>query len=488
MTKNIFGTSGIRKVFLNYSESDLMFTPHMALDVGLALGTYLNMHRKERNNNGSKNGINVVIGRDIRISAQPIEYSLISGLISAGCNVKTLGIVTTPTLAMSLNILHADAGCMITASHNTPEYIGLKFWKPSGMGYTPKQEEEISRIYDEKKFIKTEWNQIGKVTHVNDINDSHINSVTEVIQINGEKYNVIVDPGNGSSCDIVPKLLSSYGINFTTLNANMSGLFPGRLSEPSKENLIQISRFLKISREEDIGIALDGDADRVIFLDEKGEIIDPIRLLALMAKYHIEKNNSIKNNQRAWKLVTPINSSSLIEDVLEPIGCEVIRCEVGDIKVAIELRKRGGFLGGENSGTYIWPEMHYGPDSIYTIAKVLQMMSDSDKSLRTLLQDIPQYPFYRSNFRLKNDIPFTSKITSKIIKTMKETFDYLDLEIKNINQMDGCRFDHDEGWILIRRSGTSPYLRISGESNKNMEKSIEINKIAEKKMKQLGLI
>jgi phosphoglucosamine mutase len=480
---NIFGTSGIRKIFLNYSENDLMFTPHMALDVGLALGTYLN-----RKTSKFRNGTTVVIGRDIRMSALPVEYALISGLISAGCTVKTLGIVTTPTLAISLELMDADAGCMITASHNTPEYIGLKFWNPSGMGFTPEQEEEISKIYEDKSFIKTEWDQVGKVTTINDINDSHIYAITDKIKFDGKDLNVIVDPGNGSSCEIVPKLLSSYNINLTTLNANMDGHFPGRHSEPSKENLIQISKFLKTSQVEDIGLALDGDADRIIFLDEEGEIIDPIRLLALMAKYELQKQDGGMINGRNKIIVTPINSSSLLEDVLNPLDCEVERCEVGDIKVAITLKEKNGFLGGENSGTYIWPDIHYGPDSIATIARVLKMMVQEEKSLRQLLENIPKYPFYRQSYRLKKDIPFTDEIIQNIITIMKNTFEYLGKEILRINRMDGVRFDYDEGWILIRRSGTSPYLRISGESNINMEKSVEINKIATQKMRELDLI
>ncbi|MFX1338976.1 MAG: phosphoglucosamine mutase [Promethearchaeota archaeon] len=476
MTTPIFGTSGIRRVFGNYSESDIVFTPHMALDVGLALGTYLN-----------GNGI-VVIGKDIRVTALPIEYAIVSGIVSAGCDVKTLGIVTTPTLAMSLQFLKADAGVMITASHNTPEYIGLKFWNPSGMGYTPEQEEEIESIYNDKSFIKKEWNEVGKVSYVNDINDIHINDVNSRIMFDGTNLNVIVDPGNGSSCEIVPKLLSTYNINIMTLNAQMDGRFPGRYSEPSEENLTQISRFLKISEQNDIGIALDGDADRVIFLDEDGEIVDPIRLLALMAKYYIEKYEGTKVTEENMKVVTPINSSSLIEDVLNPLGCEVCRCEVGDIKVALDLKKCGGFLGGENSGTYIWPRTHYGPDSIVTIAKILNMMVETGKKLKELLQEIPTYPYYRQNYRLKKDIPFTDDINQKIVEEMKTAFNEMEKKIKFINKMDGCRFDYDEGWILIRRSGTSPYLRISGESNIDMQSSIEMNKVATERMKKIGFI
>ena len=474
MTSNIFGTSGIRRIFQNYSESDLRFTPQMALEVGLALGTHLK-------------GGTVVIGRDIRTSALPIEYALISGLVSTGCNIKTLGIVTTPTLAMSCRYLNAIASVMITASHNTPEYIGLKLWNPSGVGFSPEQEEEIERIYNDKDYAQIEWHEVGKVTQINDINDIHISEITRKIMIDASDLNVIVDPGNGCGCEIVPKLLTKYRSNIITLNANPDGRFPGRLSEPSEENLTQISKFLKMSSQSDIGIALDGDADRVIFLDEDGAIVDPIRLLTLMAKFIIQENKE-RSIAKTMKVSTPINSSSLVEDVLNPLGCEVIRTEVGDIKVAIALKEEGGFLGGETSGTYIWPEFHYGPDSLVTIAKVLQMIVETGKDLRFLLKDIPNYPYHAEKFQLKKDIPFTEEIYRKIKKIMEETFDILRIKINRINDMDGCRFDFDDGWILIRRSGTSPYLRISGESKTDIETTIKFNNTAKEKMAELNLI
>jgi len=473
MGNSIFGTSGIRRVFLNYSESDLMFTPQMSLDVGLALGTYL------------KVGSTVVIGKDIRMSALPIEYALISGIVSCGCNVKTLGIVTTPTLAASLRFLDADAGVMITASHNTPEYIGLKLWNPSGVGYSPEEEIEISRIYDQKDFLKIEYDQIGKVTEINDINDIHISNITDRIKFDGSKLYAIVDPGNGSGCEIVPNLLSAYNVNIMTINSQMDGRFPGRHSEPNKENLIQLSEFIKISQKEDIGIALDGDADRVIFLDENGEIVDPIRLLALLAKYFI-RENKVSNDK--IKIATPINSSSLIEDVLNPLGCEVIRTEVGDIKVSLALQKHGGFLGGESSGTYIWPNYHFGPDSIVTIATVLQMITNTGNTLKGLLSEIPLYPYYADKFKLKEDIPFTEEIHLMIINEMMESLENHGKDKININRMDGCRFDFEDGWILIRRSGTSPYLRISGESTIDISHSMEMNNLAMKSMEKLNLI
>lgn len=484
LESNIFGTCGIRRVFMNYSESDVMFTPHMALDVGLALGTYLT--RKTWLKKGKNKTI--VIGRDIRTSALPIEYALISGLISTGCNVKTLGIVTTPTLAMSLKILEAASGCMITASHNMPEYIGLKMWNPSGMGFTSEQEIDISNIYEKKDFIRMAWADIGKITHINDINETHINYITNRIKFDGSNLNIIVDPGNGSSCEIVPKLLSRYKSNVTTLNANMDGHFPGRYSEPSRENLAQLSEFLKLSKQNDIGMALDGDADRIIFLDEEGEIIDPIRLLALLARDYLQKHESTMES--ADKIVvTAVNASNLLEDVLNPLECKVVRTKIGDIKVANALKEHKGFLGGETSGTYIWPDLgHYGPDSIGTIARVLKLMIDSRKTLRELMKNIPHYPWYSQSYRLKKDIPLTKNIMQRLIETIQKILDYLGYELFDVNQIDGCKFTFNKGWLLIRRSGTSPYLRITSESTESMDRSIEITKIAANKIKKLGII
>jgi phosphoglucosamine mutase len=170
------------------------------------------------------------------------------------------------------------------------------------------------------------------------------------------------------------------------------------------------------------------------------------------------------------------------------LNCEVIRTEVGDIKVAIALKEEGGFLGGETSGTYIWPDFHYGPDSIITIAKVLQMIVTNGKTLSELLKEIPDYPYYRSQFRLKRDLPFTNEINQKIIGAVKDLLSSLGKQVEKINQLDGCRFDFNDGWILIRRSGTSPYLRISGESNVDLEESMHLNKLTEQKMNELNLI
>ncbi|MBN2157635.1 MAG: phosphoglucosamine mutase [Candidatus Lokiarchaeota archaeon] len=447
----MFGTSGIRKVFSPYGNDIKQFTPSTALKIGLAIGSYIK-------------GKTVVIGRDIRTTAIPIELALNSGLISAGCKVLTLGMVTTPTLAMSMKFLGGDCGVMITASHNTPEYIGIKLWNPSGLGFTPEQELDVENIYKKKAFRKIKWDEVGTFTHINDINTLHVDEILKQIKCNPKNgiRQVIIDPGNGSSCEIAPLLLKRLRCKYVTLNSQPDGHFPGRLSEPSIENLQIVSNIIKNSPNIDLGMALDGDADRVIFIDANGEIIESIRMLTFLAKKELERHPTKKGT--ASHVMTPINSSNVIERTLEPLGCKVVRTPVGDIRVAIEIQKQGGFIGGENSGTYIWPTFHMGPDSLVTIAKLIEILSYEKKSFTELISEIPNFPFVKKEYPLTYDKSITSE-EYKEMGTMIEPWlhDQGFTEIR-YNHIDGLRMDFEKGWILIRRSGTSPILRVEGES------------------------
>ena len=454
----MFGTSGIRKVFSPYGNDVKQFTPSTALTLGLAIGAYIK-------------GKTVVIGRDIRTTAIPIELALNSGLISAGCKVLTLGMVTTPTLAMSMKFLGGDCGIMITASHNTPEYIGIKLWNPSGLGFTPEQELDVENIFKKKAFRKIKWDKVGTVTQINDINTLHVDEILKRIKMNPKTImqRVIIDPGNGSSCEIAPLLLKRLGCKYVTLNAQADGHFPGRLSEPSIENLQIVSNIIKNSPNIDLGMALDGDADRVIFIDRHGDIIEPVRMLTFLAKKHIERHPPKKGKK--IKIMTPINSSNVIERTLEPLGCEIVRTQVGDIKVAIEIQNQNGLIGGENSGTYIWPEFGLQPDSLGTIAKLIELLSYEKKSFTELITEIPKFPFVKKEYPLAYDKVITQEEYREMgimVEPWLEEQGFSDVKYNNI---DGLRMDFDKGWILIRRSGTSPILRVEGESTINVKSS-----------------
>jgi phosphoglucosamine mutase len=450
----VFGTSGIRKVFSPYGNNVKQFTPSTALTLGLAIGAYIK-------------GKTVVIGRDIRTTAIPIELAINSGLISAGCKVLTLGMVTTPTLAMSMKFLGGDCGIMITASHNTPEYIGIKLWNPSGLGFTPDQELDVENIWKKKAFRKIKWDEVGTVTHINDINTLHVDEILKKINVNPNNgmHRVIIDPGNGSSCEIAPLLLQKLGCKFVTLNSNPDGFFSGRLSEPSEENLHIVSNIIKNSPNIDLGMALDGDADRVIFIDANGENIEPVRMLTFLAKKELERHPPKKGEK--VKIMTPINSSNVIERMLEPLGCEIVRTQVGDIKVAIEIEKQGGIIGGENSGTYIWPSFHMGPDSLVTIAKLIEILSYEKRSFTDLIAEIPKFPFVKKEYSLTYDKVISQDEYREMGMIVEPFFEDQGFTNIKYNNIDGLRMDFEKGWILIRRSGTSPILRIEGESSVN---------------------
>ena len=468
---DLFGTTGIRRIFSPYDNGSECFTPIMAYKIGLAIGTYSDSGR-------------IVIGRDCRVAAVPIELSLCSGLVSSGCTVKTIGIVTTPTLSISVQLLDCDIGIMITASHNTPEYIGIKLWNKNGLGFDHEQEEIIENIYNQKKFKEISWKDIGSITQIYDINKMHIAWIFEKLGINGNyksqikrNISVIVDPGNGSACEIAPMLLNKLGCKFITLNGQPDGSFPGRLSEPNSKNLRMLSTFVQASKDVEMGIALDGDADRVVFIDGKGNLIEPIRFLTFIAKEYL-KLFPPKNFEKP-RLFTPINSSRVIEAVLEKQDVKVIRTAVGDVNVALEIAKNGGFLGGENAGTFIWPKFHLGPDSLLTITLLLLVLQKSDKSFTELIDEIPIFPYTASKHQLKSESQFNKSQYEIIRERMVRKLTEKGYKNISITDFDGLHFNFEDGWVLIRKSGTSPIIRVEAESNSTIEKAKEILSMAE---------
>jgi phosphomannomutase len=302
------------------------------------------------------------------------------------------------------------------------------------------------------------------------------------IQDQNRRFSLILDPGNGSSCEIAPLLLNRMGFRHITLNSQPDGSFPGRLSEPSSKNLQDVKDFIKVAKNVDLGIALDGDADRVVFIDSKGQVVEPIRILTFLAREYYKDHSPLTGQSPI--VVTPLNSSGVIEYILEPLGIKVVRTQIGDIKVAIEIKNTQGFLGGENIGTYIWPNFHFGPDSIMTIAMLLSYVSKSSKPFDELLKDIPEFPFLQIEYELKVDRPFTKKdytiLCDKTLSAFKaQGYHYLRHEF-----IDGVQIFFTEGWVLIRKSGTTPILRLTVESKLDLKSTQQMRKIAEEILKK----
>jgi len=434
----LFGTSGVRGVV---SEE---VTPELALDLGLALATHLG-------GDGS-----VVLGKDPRTSSDMLESCLISGLLSGGCDIKRLGIVPTPAVSFAVRRLNAKAGIMITASHNPPEYNGIKFWGSDGVAYTPEQEGEIERIYFGKRMKPATWDKIGKVGAV-DVLPSYIDELAGAVKLK-RGYKVVVDCGNGAGSLVTPYLLRKLGCEVVTLNSQLDGFFPGRGLEPSPENLGELCSVVK-SLGVDIGLAHDGDADRIAAVDEKGRVAEPDKLLALISAHQVRKKGDI--------VVTTVDASGTVDECVGAKKSKVVRTKVGDVSVAAEIRKRGAIFGGEPCGAWIFPEVHLVPDGPLAAAKILELLELTGRRLSELLDELPEHPTVRKKIACPNE---------KKAATMKKFESGLRREFKGISDVltiDGIRFSFRDGsWVLVRPSGTEPYIRITagGKKEENVEK------------------
>jgi phosphoglucosamine mutase len=442
----LFGTSGVRGVVGE------QLTPELSLDLGLALATHLG-------GEGS-----VVLGKDPRTSSDMLESCLISGLLSGGCDVKRLGIVPTPAVSFGIRRLDAKAGIMITASHNPPEYNGIKFWSSDGIAYTPEQEGAIERIYFGKRMKPAAWDQIGKVGKV-DVLPSYIDELASVVRLK-QTYKVVVDCGNGAGSLVTPYLLRKLGCEVVTLNSQLDGFFPGRGLEPSPENLGELCSVVK-SIGADLGIAHDGDADRAAAVDELGRVAQPDKLLALISANQLRRKGEV--------VVTTVDASSIVDDYVAERGGKVVRTRVGDISVAIAIKKHKAIFGGEPSSAWIFPSVHLVPDGPLAAVKILELLDSTGKKLSELLDALPEYPMVREKLECPNEKK--RKVMEKFKARVKRGFPGAE-----ILTIDGLRLELEDGWVLVRPSGTGPFIRVTSEgktrklAEKNVKRATELLK------------
>ncbi len=442
--RKLFGTSGVRGMVGN------QITPELALDLGLALVTYLRGEGR------------VALGKDPRTSSDMIESCLTSGLLSGGCDVIKLGVVPTPAVSFAVRQFRAKAGVMVTASHNPPEYNGIKFWGGDGMAYTPEQEEAIERIYFGKQMKPSAWDRIGKVEKI-DVLPGYIDEILGTVKLK-RSYKVVVDCGNGAGSVVTPYLLRKLGCKVVTLNSQLDGFFPGRGLEPSPENLGELCNVVK-SIDADLGIAHDGDADRAVAVDELGRVAQSDKLLGLISAHQIRREKEV--------VVTTVDASSVVDDCVADRGGKVLRTRVGDVSVAAAIKKHEAVFGGEPSSAWIFPRVHLAPDGPLATIKILELLDSTGRKLSELLDMLPEYPTVRKKVECPNEKKAYAMKKFKI--HAKREF----LDVKKILTIDGIRLEFESGWVLVRPSGTEPYIRVTVEG-KTSSRAEEIAKKAVK--------
>jgi len=459
MTK-LFGTNGIRGVVNKDMNTDL------ALNIGKAWGTYLKKEIKRPK---------VAIGTDARLSNNMLKNAISSGLLSTGCDVVDCGMMPTPTLQYVVREKKFDSGVIITASHNPPNFNGIKGVASDGTEFSKDIEEEIEKIYFEENFILVDWDQVGDFNTWDGGIDLYINGILSVVDVDiikNNNFHVVLDCGNGAGCVVTPKLLDKLNCKTTFLFCEADGTFPGRNSEPLPENLEElIKKVPEVGA--DVGVAQDGDADRAIFVDEKGNYIWGDKTLALGAKYATIENKGGIN-------VTPVTTSSCFDDVVKQHNGTVIHTAVGSPIVARVMIDKNSVFGGEENGGLIFPEMQYCRDSAMSIAKILEIMAKHDRKISELIDEIPKYEVFKTKMPCPNEKK--QIVMKKLAEKTKN-----DPKIKNVDETDGVKLYLEDGWVLMRPSGTEPIFRVYSES-KDKKRAEEIadtyRKITESIIKQ----
>ncbi|MDY0386529.1 MAG: phosphoglucosamine mutase [Methanolobus sp.] len=422
-----FGTNGVRGTANEY------ITPQLAIDVARSFGTYM-----------GSSGV-VAIGRDTRASGEMLKSAAIAGALSAGLTVIDLGICPTPSVQYYVKD-HADAGIVITASHNPREDNGIKLIAGDGSELSREGETEIEKIYYSKEFNVASWEKTGDLRHDSNANAYYLRGIINSVDhelIREKRFKVAVDTGCGAGSVTLPFLLQKLGCEVITINAQVDGTFPWRNPEPTPDVLTELADIVKNSGA-NMGVAQDGDADRAVFFDENGNFIEEEVLLAMMAKYVLERKKG--------PVVTPVSSSSRMLDVAREAGVELVWTAVGSINVARKMMEIDGVFGGEGNGGLIFPEHQYCRDGAMACAKFLEIIANG-QNLSELASSVPLY------FNSK------TKVTAENLQSSMENVKKEVLSKDNkVDTTDGVKVWYDDGWVLIRPSGTEPIIRIFAES------------------------
>ena len=433
----LFGTNGIRGV-VNTEEMDC----DLAIGIGMAVGTFMDGP--------------VLIGTDARTSNQMLKSACAAGIMASGNDVLDCGVVPTPTLQYAVKNNEVGGGVMITASHNPPEFNGIKCVDPDGTEMARENEAAIERILHERRFKRAGWSDIGRLqmhdTAVRDYLDG-IMANLDLDAIASAGLKVALDCGNGAGCGVTPRLLEELGVGYVTLNANPNGAFPGHNSEPTPDNAEDLIQFVKHG-DFDLGIIHDGDADRTIFVDEGGSYMYGDRSLAIAA-YHACLAND------GGLVVTTVGSSKCVDDAVEMGGGRVMHTKVGSPVVARAMKEHGAVFGGEENGGLIFPELQYCRDGAMAAAKLIEIVAKHGK-MSVINGKIPAYSQYKTKTPCPNDRK--QHVLEELERTAKAA---------RADRTDGLKLFFDDGWVLIRPSGTEPIFRVFSEAS-NPERARDI--------------
>jgi phosphoglucosamine mutase len=413
----MFGTSGIR------GPVGEEVTGQVALSVGRALGVETDR---------------VVVGRDARESGRVLADALAAGLCESGVDVVDVGRAATPTVARGVAWTDADAGVVITASHNPPTDNGIKLWQPSSQAFDAPRRERITERVRSGETALADWDELGRRTR-DSLSDRHRRELVESVTLS-EPLEVVVDVGNGVG-GVTADALDELGCHVQTLNAQQDGAFPGRPSEPTAENCESLST-LVTETDADLGIAHDGDADRMRAVAADGTFLSGDVLLAILARETAGEGDDV---------AMPVDTSLAVADALAERGIEATYTPVGDVYVAAAASEPGVAFGGEPSGAWIWPAETLCPDGPLAACKLAELAASTPLADRAATIDT--YPILRDSVSVSEK----AAVMDRVRELVGERYD-------EFSTLDGIRVERDDAWFLLRASGTEPLVRVTAEA------------------------
>jgi len=437
----LFGTDGVRGI----ANKDL--TPELAYKLG-RIGAYVLLKDSKK--------AKVIIGKDTRLSGDLLESAMVSGFLSMGVDVISLGVIPTPAVAYLVRHLQAACGVMISASHNPAEYNGIKFFNHQGYKLPDEVEEEIENYILENRDVdvRVTGADVGVLTNLENANDLYLSFLESTIEGDFKGLKVALDTGNGAAYCLAEKLFTKLGAEVYIINNNPDGM---NINLDCGSTHPEVLQRIVLEKGADIGITFDGDADRAIAVSNEGQIIDGDHIMAICSR-RLLRNKALKNNT----LVATVMSNIGLDIAMREMGCQVVKTKVGDRYVLEEMIKENYSLGGEQSGHIIFLDYNTTGDGMLTALQLVATVKEEGKSLSELSNIMTTYPQILVNAKVKGPDKNAYLKDEEIMR-----------EIQNIEaKLAG------EGRVLIRPSGTEPLVRVMLEGKNQEELNLLANNLA----------
>lgn len=448
----IASVSGIRGTIGGAVHSNL--TPVDIVSFAAAYGSWLKSHHHK--------SCSVVIGRDARISGPMVQQLVQQTLVGLGIHVIDVGLSTTPTVEMEVVRQHAQGGVILTASHNPKQWNALKLLNARGEFISKSDGEALMQHIANQSFDFALVDNLGKISNVNDALAAHIDAIlgldmVDIQSIREARFTVVIDGVNSSGGVAVPMLLEKLGVQAVKIHCTPNGDFPHN-PEPLKEHLTDLSDAV-INNNADLGLAVDPDVDRLVFMDEKGVLFGEEYTLVACADYVLQHQKGA--------VVSNLSSSRALADLAEKHEVDYYASAVGEVHVVEKMKAVNAIIGGEGNGGIILPSLHYGRDALVGIALFLSHLATQKTNVSQLKNHYSNYVMAKQKIELS-----PSWDSDELLTYVAKTF-----ATERVTTIDGVKIDFDDSWIHLRKSNTEPIIRLYAEAKTQERISIQVEKI-----------